>query len=239
MPVFHFRLIPLIATLLVVAAGCGLSYWQTQRAHEKDGIEALLQLRAHTAPIALPPQPDIKTMQYTRVLMTGRFIPDWALYLDNRPMNGQAGMTVLMPFRLEHQNQTVLVARGWLPRNQTDRSAIKPYQTPSGLIQIEGTIKAHSERVMQLGTSAAPQPGMLLQNLSVDEFRRASGLPVYPYLIEQTSKMDDGLLRDWPRASMGSERHRGYAFQWLALAVTALLFFLVTSFGKPHGTKTT
>ena len=92
---------------------------------------------------------------------------------------------------------------------------------------------------MQLGASVVAKPGALLQNLSVDDFRRASGLPVYPYLVEQTSALDDGLLRDWPRASMGSERHRGYAFQWLALAATALLFFLVTSFGKPNGTKTT
>lgn len=239
MPAFHFRLIPLIATLLVVAAGCGLSYWQTQRAHQKEAIETLLQLRAQTPPIALPPTPDIKTQEYTRVLLSGHFEPAWVVYLDNRPMNGQAGITVLMPFTLEHQNQTVLVARGWLPRNQQQRAAIKPYQTPAGLIQIEGTLKAHSERVMQLGASAAVKPGALLQNLSVNDFSRASGRPVYPYLVEQTSTLDDGLLRDWPRASMGSERHRGYAFQWLALAATALLFFLVTSFGKSHGTKNT
>ena len=239
MPAFHFRLIPLIATLLVVAAGCGLSYWQIQRAHQKETIEMLLQQRAQTPPMALPPNPDIKTMEYARVLLTGHFEPHWVIYLDNRPMNGQAGITVLMPFRLDHDNQTVLVARGWLPRNQQNRSAIKPYQTPTGLIQIEGTLKAHNERVMQLGASAAAVPGALVQNLSIEDFRRASGLPVYPYLIEQTSAVDDGLLRDWPRASMGSERHRGYAFQWLALALTALLFFLFTSVGKAHGTKQT
>jgi cytochrome oxidase assembly protein ShyY1 len=81
------------------------------------------------------------------------------------------------------------------------------------------------------------QPGVLLQNLEVDALAKASNQPMVPFVIEQTSVNDDGLLRDWPRASMGSERHRGYAFQWMALAVMALLFFLVTSFKRKDGNQ--
>ena len=38
--------------------------------------------------------------------------------------------------------------------------------------------------------------------------------------------------RDWPLPSAGVDKHRGYAFQWYALAATAFLFFLVTGFRR-------
>ncbi len=45
----------------------------------------------------------------------------------------------------------------------------------------------------------------------------------------------DGLVRDWSPPSSGADKHRGYAFQWYALAATAFLFFLVT--GIRRGSK--
>ena len=235
MRVFHFRPVPFVATLLLVALGCSLSVWQTRRAHQKETIEASLQERENAAPIALPAAPELARLEYARVTLTGEFDARWPVYLDNRPMNGLSGIVVLMPFKLQNQNKYVLVARGWLPRNNLDRAAIKAYQTPAGALQIEGMIKAGSGHVYQFGSSAPLQPGVLVQNLEIAEFEKASQLPVFPFIVEQTGAIDDGLLRDWPRASMGSERHRGYAFQWLALALTALVFFLVTSFGKSDG----
>jgi len=234
MPAFHFRLVPFIATLLLVALGCSLSLWQTQRARQKEAIEARLQSRDNTPAIALPDAIDISQMEYTRVVLVGEFVKEWPIYLDNRPMNGMAGIYVLMPFKLQNQNKYVLVARGWIPRNNLDRAAIRPYHTPDGTVQIEGALKANAGRVFQFGTSAPLHSGALVQNLEISALNSASRLNVLPYVVEQTQGSDDGLLRDWPRASVGSDRHRGYAFQWLALALTALLFFLVTSFRKRH-----
>jgi surfeit locus 1 family protein len=39
-------------------------------------------------------------------------------------------------------------------------------------------------------------------------------------------------VRGWPRPSTGVEKHRGYAFQWYALAGMALVFFVVTGFRR-------
>jgi cytochrome oxidase assembly protein ShyY1 len=38
------------------------------------------------------------------------------------------------------------------------------------------------------------------------------------------------LLRVWPSPSSGIDKHRGYAFQWYALAAMAILFFVITGF---------
>lgn len=232
---FHFRPVPFIATLLLVALGCSLSVWQTNRAHQKEAIEARLLALENTEAIPLPATPDIKQMEYAKVILSGEFDAHWPVYLDNRPMNGLAGIVVLMPFRLQNQDKSILVARGWVPRNNLDRFSVKPYQTPSGIVQIEGMVKANAGHVYQFGSSAPLKSGVLVQNLETAEFEKASHIAVYPFIIEQTKGSDDGLLRDWPRASMGSERHRGYAFQWMGLAVMALVFFLVTSFGKSNG----
>ncbi len=232
MPSFRFKLIPFLATVIVVAIGCSLSYWQAGRAKYKETIEARLQVRENTPAVPLPHFVDIGQMEYTRVSLRGEFVSDWPVYLDNRPQQGAAGMVVVMPFKLQGENTYVLVLRGWLPRNSADRATIKPYSTPSGEIQIEGMLTTGSGHVMQLGQSATLKPGALRQNLTPEEFSADSRLPVQPFFIQQTSAQEDGLVRAWPRASAGSERHRGYAFQWLALAATALLFFIVTSFRK-------
>jgi cytochrome oxidase assembly protein ShyY1 len=51
-------------------------------------------------------------------------------------------------------------------------------------------------------------------------------------VIEQTGDSGDGLVRDWPKPSLGMEKHQGYAFQWFALAATAILFFVITGFKR-------
>jgi cytochrome oxidase assembly protein ShyY1 len=230
LPTFRFRLVPFIVTLALVAMGCGLSYWQLQRAYQKDAIEAAFIARENQPPVTLPATVDISQVEYARVDVRGEFINDWPLYLDNRPMNGKAGRVVVMPFRLQGTDQTILIARGWLPRHVSDRTRVKDYLTPAGVVHIEGIVKAHSARVLQLGDREPLRPKAIIQNLDIDAFAKASGLAVYPYIVEQTNDIHDGLMRDWPRDSMGADKHRAYAFQWLALAAMALLFFIVTSF---------
>ena len=85
---------------------------------------------------------------------------------------------------------------------------------------------------MQLGEQVTPAPGAILQNLDLRAFATASKLPVHAFIIEQSSDTHDGLRRDWPQPSFGIDTHRGYAFQWYALATAALLFFVITGFKR-------
>ena len=89
-------------------------------------------------------------------------------------------------------------------------------------------------KVMQLGSAPPVTPGAILQNIEVAQFAQASGLKLQPFLVEQTDPAQPGeqLVRDWPAPSLGVEKHRGYAFQWYALAVMALLFFVITGFRR-------
>lgn len=242
MPIrFRFRPIPFVVTVLLVVIGIALAQWQTRRGDQKQAIEAKLLQREAESTIHFDEVLRRNTLQsvdqleYRRLAIRGEFIPSWSIYLDNRPLNGVAGFFVLMPFKISGSDNTILVARGWLPRDPSDRAKLPSYPTPTGVIEIEGLVRRDFGHVLQLGDAGAPRPNAILQNIEIGEFAAASKFKLQPFVIEQTSQAEDHLLRDWPRPSLGIEKHRGYAFQWYALAVMAIIFFVVT--GCRRGAK--
>jgi surfeit locus 1 family protein len=234
---FRFRLVPFVVTVLLVVLGITLAQWQTRRGDQKQAIENRLLQREADATVKLGDTlQDVDQIEFRRMALRGEFIAGWPVYLDNRPLNGVAGFYVLMPFKLAASDtgtgSYVLVARGWLPRDPADRSKLPSYPTPAGTVEIEGLVRRDFGHVLQLGDAGPLRPQAIVQNLGISEFAAASKFRLQPFVIEQTSNSDDHLLRDWPRPSLGIEKHRGYAFQWYALAVMALIFFVVTGFRR-------
>lgn len=233
---FRFRLIPFVATVLLIALGISLAQWQTRRGDQKQAIENAMKQRGAEAPLQLGAAlQDVDQIEYRRVTVRGEFVPNWPVYLDNRSYKGSPGFYVLMPFKIANSGVHVLVERGWLPLNPQGRAKLLPYPTPAGLVDLQGVVRRHPGRVLQLGHPTALQPGAIVQNLDIAELAAASKLQLQPLLIEQTGDNQDGLIRDWPSPSLGIEKHRGYEFQWYALAAMAFLFFVVT--GCRHGIK--
>lgn len=233
---FQFRLIPFIAAAILVAIGLSLGQWQTRRAAEKIAIEEKLQARQSAPALQLSAAPaNLDALEYRRIVVRGEFLRDWPVYLDNRPYNGVAGFYLLMPFRIAASNRHVLVARGWIPRNVADRTKLPPVVTPAGTIEIEGTARKSIGQVMQLGSVNALLPNAILQNIDIASFAASSKLDMQTIFLEQLTDTQDGLVRDWPLPSTGVDKHRGYAFQWYALAALAFIFFVVT--GIRRGTK--
>jgi surfeit locus 1 family protein len=231
---FRFRWIPFLAAVVAAAVGLSLGQWQTRRAAEKEAIEAKLSARETAAPmrLLLPSVQAIEDVEYRRIAVEGDYLEEWTVFLDNRPYKGSAGMVVLTPMRIAGSDLHMLVARGWVKRDIADRTKVPTIATPEGSVEVIGVARRNAGQVLQLGSPAALQPGAIVQNVSAADFAQAAKLKMLPFIIEQTTEMQDGLVRDWPRPSTGVEKHRGYAFQWYALAVTALLFFVVTGFRR-------
>lgn len=234
--IFRFRWIPFVAALVAATVGTSLGQWQTRRALDKESIEAKMSARETAAPLEVTAAPQaIDEAEYRHVVAKGQFVGDWTVFLDNRPYKGAAGFYVLTPMRIGGTDMHVLVARGWVKRDVEDRARLPPIGTPPGTVEVRGVARRGAGHVLQLGEAEQLLPGAIVQNVDVAEFARASGLCLQPYIIEQLAASEDGLVRDWPRPSSGSEKHRGYAFQWYALAAMALIFFVVTGFSR--GTK--
>lgn len=223
------RILPFVVTALLCAVGISLGNWQTRRAEEKEVLAHLMQDQLRKPALTFTTNMAVTDLQaFQRVKLRGQFIGNWPLYLDNRPLNGVAGFYVLMPFKLQDSDVTILVARGWRQRNPVERTKMPELVTSEGTIELEGAIRDHLDRTMQLGQSEALKPGAIVQSLSLDDLRKQSGLKMVDKVLEQTSDANDGLVRDWPKPSAGSDKHRAYAFQWYGLALMAAIFFVVT-----------
>lgn len=233
---FRFRLIPFIATVLLVALGVSLGQWQDRRAAAKTAVQQQLDRRAGAPALALGAAlVDAGDAEYRKVAARGEFVAGWPVFLDNRPLAGRGpGLYLVTPLRVAGTDTHVLVARGWLARPAGAAGLRPEYATPAGQVTVTGVARTSLGRVMQLGEPAAIVPGAIVQNLDVAQFARASGLKLQPFFIEQTDPVQPGdkLVRDWPAAALGVEKHQGYAFQWYALAVMALLFFVITGFRR-------
>jgi len=235
---FRFRTIPLIATVALVALGISLGNWQERRAAEKIALQTQLSERSREVPVVLTGGTSDVPQEFRRVSVRGQFMAGFPIFLDNRPWQGRAGYFLVMPFKIAGADQYVLVARGWLPRSAGAVGQLPAYRTPAGVVAIDGIMRLDLGRVMQLGKAAAVTPNAMVQNLSVVDVARTSGLPLLPFFIQQTGpQADDALVRDWPAPALGVEKHQGYAFQWYALAAMAILFFIITGLRrepKPH-----
>jgi surfeit locus 1 family protein len=212
-----------------IAATLALANWQLNRAHEKEGLAEHLAILAKDPPIALSAtEIQARDVEWRRVTAHGRFAPSYGVLIDNRVYHGVAGYHVVMPLEIEAGSGTsryVLVDRGWIAGNP-DRSKLPDVRTPETAIDITGLAITPSRRFLELASGTAQ--GRVWQNLTLDRYRKAFPIAIQPVVIEQESALDDGLVREWDPPNLGVDRHYGYAFQWLALATTILVFYLVT-----------
>lgn len=207
-----------------------LANWQLNRAHEKEERVARLELLAKDPPVTLAAaEVRVEDIEWRRVAVSGRFEPRYGVLIDNRIRRGAAGYHVVMPLKIESASggggRYVLVNRGWVAGNP-ERTRLPEVKTPAETVEITGLAITPSRRFLELSTRAAD--GNVWQNLTLERYREAFPLALLPIVIQQESPLDDGLAREWERPDLGTEMHYGYAFQWLALALTILVFYLVT-----------
>jgi len=214
--------VPLVATLVAAAVGIALGTWQVGRGQQKRDLEARYEQLGRDAPITVSAAelsaPDV---DLRRVHAHGTFEPGYSVYVDNRVMHGVAGYHVIMPMRVSDKRY-VLVNRGWVA-GLPDRSRLPEVRTPSGAVEVSGIATVPAKRPFEL--SSEVMEGRVWQNLTVERYRKAYGLPIQPFVIRQDSALDDGLTREWEPLDFGIERHYAYAAQWFLLSATALIFY--------------
>lgn len=238
-PQLKFWLVGLTAALAVIAT-LGLGHWQLTRAWVKEGLAAAIEAQSALAPLAnsgLVNQGSLSANLHRRARVTGTWVTARTVFLDNRQMDAKPGFYVLTPLRLQDSSATVLVQRGWVPRNFQDRTRLSAVLTPSGLVQIDGRIEAPPSRLFDLGNEGQ---GPIRQNLDMTAFARETGLALLPVSVVQTAPGDatnDGLLRNWPVPVSGAGKNYGYAFQWFALSALIAVLYAWFQFGKKYVAK--
>jgi surfeit locus 1 family protein len=217
-------LVPTLAALAVIALTVSAGNWQVRRAHQKEALQQRFDALRVQPPLRLGARKlDADAMDLRRVAVRGQWIPDKMVLLDNRVMHGFAGYHVYMPLRIENAQVCVLVNRGWIGA-APDRSILPLVVTPAGTVTVEGLGRAAKGGAFQLAEDRSA--GKVWQTISVERYAQWANLDLQPIVIEQSNGADDGLTRAWELPFFGIEKHRGYAFQWYALAVLTVVLYI-------------
>lgn len=224
-------------TLFGVAFFIWLGFWQLGRADEK---QALLDqyATAQQTQVEVTTQNAANLPRYQRARVSGRFDPTHQILLDNMPSHtGQPGYRVLTPF--ETAAGWLLVDRGWLPLGST-RTELPDIPVGNDSRTITGTIDELPRAGLELKAppvdASAPWPRVLSfpQQPTLDQ---QLGQKLIPGLLLLDASQPDGYERIW-EAHLGfqPERHVGYAVQWFAFAVVAVILFVITGFRTKKAT---
>ena len=237
------RVIIAVAALAAAAITARLGFWQLDRASQKQALQAMIESRA-TQPLLtegdLAALPEEAAAQHHRLArLQGTWLPAYTVFLENRPMNGRAGFYVLMPLRLP-DGSTVLVQRGWQPRDLRDRTITQPIPVDEGsMVLVQGRVAPPPSRLMDF---AGAQAGPIRQNVALNELQQEWSIPLRPVTLLQLEPSlrcevgagtaptcvqaeADGLLREWPVVVATADKNRGYAVQWFALSALVVLLY--------------
>ena len=233
------RRVATAAAIIVIAIGLLAGRWQLGRAEQKIGLANQITTMAAKEQIDLNGKAwTLAEVEFRPVRARGQFLPNEIVWLDNRPKPNQgsqsqahSGFYVLMPFLLDGTaSQVIWVNRGWAPRNSQDRLVLPSIFTPAGSLTIEGVAFSGPGRVLELGDqpNSKDRP-RIQQNLDLAYEAKQLKYSQLGFVLRQNDPdRNDGLLRKWPPATVGVDRHYAYAFQWFALAAAALAFWFTT-----------
>lgn len=220
-----------VLTLAGVVLFVRLGVWQLHRAAEK---EVLLR-RFATA--ASAPLEDFSSVQrgapaerYPHLRVHGRLLGDRMYLLDDQTRNGQVGVQVYAPFRADGHDRLLLVDLGFLPREGADRSLPRLPPVRDRAVTLTGMYAPPPSPGLKLGGNAlAAQKAWpkLTTYLDLQQVGDDLHAELYPRVLLLDPDPATPYVRAWTPGFMPPARHRGYAFQWFAFAVAALVIFVI------------
>ncbi len=236
---FDPRLWAVLLTAALLATFVALGWWQLGRAREKQamvesfqrGTQSSVELKGDVTVDELP--------RYQHVRAEGHYEPAHQVLIDNMPSQaGLPGFRVLTPFRREGSERLLLVDRGWVPLGATRQDLplvfVSPdFRTVAGRLD---TLPAPGVRVGDAGVAGDTGWPRVLNFPRQQDLEQALGAEVEARIVLLDPAAPDGYERAWrPAMQFGPERHLGYAVQWFAFAIVALIIFIALSLRRLPG----
>jgi surfeit locus 1 family protein len=218
------RTVVALAAVLGALLTARLGWWQLDRAAQKEALQQAVDANAALPPLSAQAlahsAAEAAGQLHRRVAVQGRWLADRTVFLDNRQMDGRPGFFVLTPLALD-DGSAVLVQRGWVPRDQLERTRLPDIPTPAQPVAFTARIEGPPARLFEF-TPQAAEVGVIRQNLDLDAFAHETHLPLRPLTLLQlddaAAAAADGLRRHWPLPAVDVHKHYGYAVQWFSLA---------------------
>ncbi|OMH30286.1 SURF1 family protein [Motiliproteus sp. MSK22-1] len=244
----HWILTAVVGLLVAVFVYLGL--WQLERAEQKQQLAETLTLRQQQKPLALiddmlleesnlqePSDPEnfAQKLEYRQLKVEGEFLPEKSVLIENRKHRGKTGFHVITPFLLSKGEHILLINRGWVKAGP--ELSIPQFDTPSGTLQLIGTVSIPSPPVLDLTDS--DQSGTAVTGsiqrwpfFTLERYQQWSGGDIYPLVLLLSPESQGGFTRQWPKPQVDPSMHIGYALQWFAFALIVILIWLKLSMKK-------
>lgn len=223
-PLPEAQLLIQLSSALIPVIAFGLGTWQVRRLAWKSDLIARFEDRLVRDPLPLPPHIDpssIKDFDYRRILATGRLRHDQEMLIGPRMNEGKDGYLVITPLERDGDGTTVLVNRGWIPKQFRDQRT-RPESLPSGQVTVEGLLREPWKKNM-----FTPENNLQKREFyfpDVEQMAQLTGSQ--PVWVEETMQPD--LILSWDRASKGipigrgaevnlRNNHAQYIFTWYVI----------------------
>ncbi len=219
-----------ILALIVSAVCVRLGIWQLERLQERKTRNASIISRLEQPFLELD-RDTIATpdLTYRRVTASGSFDPVHEIVLQTRSFNGLPGVHLVTPLRLEGLGVAVLVNRGWIPDEASQRPERRRYSI-DGVVTIHGlALPSQESSTFFLLADPAPLPGAPPREawrvLSIDAIQSQIPYPLLPVYIAQSEPLAGSADQPIPISAIDLTEgpHLGYAIQWFSFAAIALL----------------
>jgi cytochrome oxidase assembly protein ShyY1 len=160
--------------------------------------------------------------EWTQVELKGRYDVTGQRIVRNRPLNGQPGYEVVVPFKLD-SGETLVIDRGWLPiGNNNPGSPDSIPEPPSGEVTAIVRLKP-GEPQLQRGA-----PDGQLASIDLPAYSDELGYPLltgaYGQLASESPAAAD-MPFPFPMPSTEEGTHLSYSLQWFAFGVLMFVGF--------------
>jgi surfeit locus 1 family protein len=224
---FRVRWVTTLLLALPIPLFVALGLWQLDRADEKREQARLLSARAEMPALELvAPVSDPEALRFRKLRARGVFEGEGQILIENRRHANRTGFHVITPLRVGGTDMRVLVNRGWIPAQPDGTPTDAP--VPEGPVEVVGETHIPSAPALALhgGPDAAKAWGTRWPYLTVELYSAAAGHALEPVVILQDPGDPTGFARSWPRELPKEGMHIGYAIQWFAFALIALVLWL-------------
>lgn len=222
-----------IITILLVPIFISLGFWQLGRMEFKNQLQEKLTSQASMIPLSISEIQNTTTnLRFNPLEITGYFLNQYPILLDNQVYKGQVGYRVIMPFQVQtHDTEDhpwILVDRGWIPiTNRNEKPHIKPITTK---ITLRGIIN-DPPKPLKLKAATTENPILfpeVMQYIDFNILEQQLQHRIFPFLLWLPPSESPHTYQVLPiTIGMPASRHLGYAIQWFAIALAVLIYYLV------------
>ncbi len=220
-----------VLTTLLVLAGVAvcirLGIWQLDRLAARKEFNARVEAQLTAPELDLNRESlgaGLVDREYRSVTVSGEYDFGEEVLLRNQVYDSRLGYHVFTPLKISGSDQSILVERGWIPKEDADAAGLQKYRE-NGRVTVKGVLRRSMESPDFGGVpnpTLAPGQNRLeaWSYINLAQIQQQSQLKLLPVYIQQApaAGLPAAPVRELILPEISEGPHLGYALQWFTFA---------------------